>query len=35
MNTCCKTIEIPADNLYDTIEILGKVVKAENKSAFK
>ena len=35
MNTCCKTIEIPADNLYDTIEILGKVVKAENKSSFK
>ena len=34
-NTYCKTIDIPVDNLYDTIQILGKVVKAENESAFK
>ena len=34
-NTCCKTIDIPADNLYDTVQIIGKVVKAENESAFK
>ncbi len=35
MNTYCKTIDIPKDKLYDEIQILGKVVKAENESAFK
>lgn len=34
MNTCCKAIDVSADSLYEKIKILGKVVKAENKSAF-
>lgn len=35
MNAYYKVINIPTDNLYSEIQILGKVVKAENKSAFK
>ncbi len=35
MNNYCKTIDIPKDLLYKQIQILGKVVKAENQSAFK
>lgn len=35
MNTCCKTIYIPVNELYNQIQILGIVVKAENQSAFK
>lgn len=35
MNTYCKTIDIPIHNIYNEIKILGKVIKAENKSAFK
>ena len=35
MNNYCKTIDIPKELIYDQIEILGKVVKAENESAFK
>ena len=35
MNSCCKTVDIPKDDLYARIQILGKVVKAENQSAFK
>lgn len=35
MNTYCKTIDIPINNIYNEIKILGKVVKVENKSAFK
>lgn len=35
MNPCYKTINIPKNELYNRIEILGKVIKAENNSAFK
>lgn len=35
MNACYKTINIPKDTFYVQIQILGKVIKAENKSAFK
>jgi len=35
MNSCCKTVNIPKDELYNKIQILGKVIKAENQSAFK
>ncbi len=35
MNTYCKTIDIPINNIYNEIKILGKVIKAENISAFK
>ena len=35
MNAYYKVINIPKDELYNEIQILGKVVKAENKSAFK
>lgn len=35
MNACYKTIDIAKDDFNNKIEILGKVVKAENKSAFK
>lgn len=35
MNTCCKTIDIPIDDFYNKIQILGIVIKAENQSAFK
>lgn len=35
MNAYYKVINIPKDILYDRIQILGKVVKSENKSAFK
>lgn len=35
MNAYYKTIKIPNDEFYSEIQILGKVVKAINKSAFK
>lgn len=35
MNTCCKTTYVSIENIYNEITILGKVVKAENESAFK
>lgn len=35
MNNYCKTINISKELIYDQIKILGKVVKAENESAFK
>nr|DAP18682.1 MAG TPA: Repressor protein CI [Caudoviricetes sp.] len=35
MNAYYKVINIPTDKLYNQIQIIGKVVKAENKSAFK
>lgn len=35
MNAYYKVINIPVDNFYSEIQILGKVVKSENKSAFK
>lgn len=35
MNTCCKTTYVSTENIYNEITILGKVVKAENESAFK
>ncbi|MEI3355719.1 MAG: S24 family peptidase [Clostridia bacterium] len=35
MNAYYKVINIPTDELYNQIQIIGKVVKAENKSAFK
>lgn len=35
MNACYKTIDIPKDVFYEQIQILGKVVKSENESAFK
>lgn len=35
MNAYYKKINIPKNNLYNQIQILGKVIKAENKSAFK
>lgn len=35
MNAYYKVIQIPKDELYVQIQILGKVIKAENKSAFK
>ncbi len=35
MNTCCKTTYVSIENIYTEITILGKVVKAENESAFK
>ncbi len=35
MNACYKSIDIPKNLLYDRIQILGKVVKSENKSAFE
>lgn len=35
MNNYCKTLNIPIDLIYEQIQILGKVVKAENQSAFK
>lgn len=34
INTCCKPINISAADIF-SIEILGKVVKAENTSAFR
>jgi len=34
MNTYCKKLDIPVDE-FNQIQILGKVVKAENESAFK
>lgn len=35
MNPRYKVIDISTEDIYSTIEIIGKVVKAENKSAFK
>lgn len=35
MNPYCKKIDIAKDTIYNEIQILGKVVKAENESAFK
>lgn len=35
MNAYYKVINIPKDELYNEIQILGKVIKSENKSAFK
>lgn len=35
MNAYYKVINISTDELYNQIQIIGKVVKAENKSAFK
>ncbi|MCI8655449.1 MAG: helix-turn-helix domain-containing protein [Clostridia bacterium] len=35
MNAYYKVIQIPKDDFYLQIQILGKVIKAENKSAFK
>lgn len=35
MNAFYKPINIPTDIIYEQIKILGKVVKAENQSAFK
>lgn len=35
MNACYKVINIPKNEFYNQIQILGKVIKAENNSAFK
>lgn len=35
MNACYKTVDISKDTIYNEIQILGKVIKAENQSAFK
>ena len=35
MNACCKSIDISKNEIYKRIQIIGKVVKAENESAFK
>lgn len=35
MNAYYKIISIPKDQLYNEIQVIGKVVKAENQSAFK
>ena len=35
MNAYYKIINIPKDKLYNEIQVIGKVVKAENQSAFK
>ena len=35
MNPCYKTADILKDELYEKIQIIGKVVKTENQSAFK
>lgn len=35
MNPYYKTINITKDNFYNQIQILGKVIKSENKSAYK
>lgn len=34
INPYCKSTTIPANNFYNEIKILGKVIKAENRSAF-
>lgn len=35
MNPCYKTVDILKSELYNQIQIIGKVVKSENQSAFK
>lgn len=35
MNACYKALDIQKDVFYEQIQILGKVVKSENESAFK
>lgn len=35
MNACYKIITIPKNTIYEQIQIIGKVVKVENSSAFK